>query len=104
MGRFVAFMSAFVFSPRAAAMEVIEKNKPELKENFTKNCGFGMENCQTVCSSQTQLCAGLGTGISFRDSGYILNSKNPKVFRAGMVGPRVIRTRFGGVMETESLA
>ncbi|KAJ3276374.1 FACT complex subunit spt16 [Terramyces sp. JEL0728] len=48
------------------AVEYIEKKKPELKDFFVKNCGFG-------------------TGIEFRESNYLLGPKNSKPLKSGMV-------------------
>ncbi|KAI8911514.1 FACT complex subunit-domain-containing protein [Gorgonomyces haynaldii] len=44
----------------------IDKHRPELKEHFTKNCGFGI-------------------GIEFRESQFLLAAKNDRVLKAGQV-------------------
>ncbi|XP_009615496.1 FACT complex subunit SPT16-like [Nicotiana tomentosiformis] len=49
-----------------AALEVVERDAPELINNLTKS-------------------AGTGIGLEFRESGLILNAKNEKVLREGMV-------------------
>ncbi|KAJ3056391.1 FACT complex subunit spt16 [Rhizophlyctis rosea] len=48
-----------------AAAYVAEK-RPDLKENFLKNCGFGI-------------------GIEFRESAFLLSGKNNRVLKSGMV-------------------
>lgn len=49
-----------------AAVDVIEKNAPELLRNLTKS-------------------AGTGIGLEFRESGLNLNPKNDRIIKAGMV-------------------
>ncbi|KAK6777074.1 hypothetical protein RDI58_023791 [Solanum bulbocastanum] len=48
------------------ALEVVERDAPEFVSNLTKS-------------------AGTGIGLEFRESGLIINAKNDKVLRAGMV-------------------
>ncbi|KAG1835734.1 FACT complex subunit SPT16 [Suillus variegatus] len=48
------------------ALDIVKKEKPELEKNFVKNAGFG-------------------TGVEFRDSAYLLSSKNSKRLKTDMV-------------------
>ncbi|KAG1901704.1 FACT complex subunit-domain-containing protein [Suillus fuscotomentosus] len=48
------------------ALDIVKKEKPELEKNFVKNAGFG-------------------TGVEFRDSAYLLSSKNSKRPKTDMV-------------------
>ncbi|KAG1859511.1 FACT complex subunit-domain-containing protein [Suillus tomentosus] len=48
------------------ALDIVKKEKPELEKNFVKNAGFG-------------------TGVEFRDSAYLLSSKNSKRPKMDMV-------------------
>ncbi|KAF8919602.1 FACT complex subunit SPT16 [Mucidula mucida] len=48
------------------ALSYIAEKKPELEKHFVKNCGFG-------------------TGVEFRDSSYLLSSKNTRKLRKNMV-------------------
>ncbi|KAK9761234.1 FACT complex subunit spt16, partial [Basidiobolus ranarum] len=48
------------------AISYIKAKRPELESHFVKNCGFV-------------------TGIEFRESAYILNGKNTRVLKSGMV-------------------
>lgn len=49
-----------------AAMSVVEKDTPELVQNMTKS-------------------AGTGIGLEFRESGLIINAKNDRILKPGMV-------------------
>ncbi|KAJ3037385.1 FACT complex subunit spt16 [Rhizophlyctis rosea] len=48
------------------AVAYIAEKRPELKDKFVKNCGFGM-------------------GIEFRESTYLLGSKNNNILKTGMI-------------------
>ncbi|KAG2348552.1 FACT complex subunit SPT16 [Suillus weaverae] len=48
------------------ALDIVKKEMPELEKNFVKNAGFG-------------------TGVEFRDSAYLLSSKNAKHLKTDMV-------------------
>ncbi|KAJ3359746.1 FACT complex subunit spt16 [Kappamyces sp. JEL0680] len=48
------------------ATEFIQSKRPDLKDHFVKNCGFG-------------------TGIEFRESSFVLGPKNPRELVKGMV-------------------
>ncbi|KAF7338622.1 FACT complex subunit SPT16 [Mycena venus] len=48
-----------------AAINFVKERKPELEKNFAKNIGFG-------------------TGLEFRDSPYLLSSKNNKILKENM--------------------
>jgi len=47
-------------------LELIENKDPTLVDKFSRNCGFGM-------------------GIEFQETAYILNTKNPRTVKPGMV-------------------
>ncbi|KAJ7074321.1 FACT complex subunit SPT16 [Mycena amicta] len=49
-----------------AALSFVKEKKPELEKHFQKTIGFG-------------------TGIEFRDSSYVLNSKNTRILKENMV-------------------
>lgn len=48
------------------AMALIKSKRPDLEKNFTKNVGFGM-------------------GIEFREANYVLNGKNARPIKDGMI-------------------
>lgn len=48
------------------AVSFIEKSRPDLKDSFTKNCGFGI-------------------GIEFRESQFLISPKNARVLNAGQL-------------------
>jgi nucleosome binding factor SPN SPT16 subunit len=64
------------------AISYIREKKPDLEKNFVKNVGFGVSGPFPLGPC---LLNPRQMGLEFRDSAYILSSKNARELKTGMV-------------------